>query len=84
MMVPRCEFGLCAVDGFLYAFGGWVGEDIGGSIEMYDPGLNEWRMQGKMQVYIFPPIKFVSSMASKPINIRWIKTGSQPHSKIMY
>ena len=50
MMVPRCEFGLCAVDGFLYAFGGWVGEDIGGSIEMYDPGLNEWRMQGKMQV----------------------------------
>ncbi len=29
MMVPRCEFGLCAVDGRLYAFGGWVGEDIG-------------------------------------------------------
>ena len=30
MMVPRCEFGLVAVDGCLYAFGGWVGEDIGG------------------------------------------------------
>ena len=48
MMVPRCEFGLVAVNGCLYAFGGWVGEDIGGSIEMYDPGLNEWRMQGTM------------------------------------
>ena len=24
MMVPRCEFGLAAVDGSLYAFGGWV------------------------------------------------------------
>ena len=23
-------------------------------------------------------------MAWKPINIRWIRTGSQPHSKIMY
>ena len=23
-------------------------------------------------------------MASKQINIRWIKTGSQPYSKIMY
>ena len=26
-----------------------MGEDIGGSIEMYDPGLNQWRMQGTMQ-----------------------------------
>ena len=48
-VVPRCEFGLAAVEGQLYAFGGWVGEDIGGSIEVYDPGLNEWRMQGTMQ-----------------------------------
>ena len=49
MMVPRCEFGLVALNGCLYAFGGWVGEDIGGSIEMYDPALNQWRMQGTMQ-----------------------------------
>jgi actin-binding protein IPP len=33
MMVPRCEFGLCAVDGRLYAFGGWVGEDIGQPVD---------------------------------------------------
>ncbi len=33
MRVPRCEFGMCAVAGKIYAFGGWVGEDIGGSIE---------------------------------------------------
>ena len=38
MMVPRCEFGLVALNNSLFAFGGWVGEDIGGSIEMCDPG----------------------------------------------
>ena len=38
MMVPRCEFGLVALNNCLFAFGGWVGEDIGGSIEVYDPG----------------------------------------------
>ena len=37
MSTPRCEFGMCAHNGFLYAFGGWVGEDIGGMIERYDP-----------------------------------------------
>jgi hypothetical protein len=26
---------MCALDGFIYAFGGWVGEDIGDSIERY-------------------------------------------------
>lgn len=36
-VVPRCEFGLCAMNGELYAVGGWVGEDIGGSIERYKP-----------------------------------------------
>ena len=39
---------MCALDGFLYAFGGWVGEDIGGSIERYDPGVNEWTLTSKM------------------------------------
>ncbi len=27
---------------------------------------------------------FISSMASKPINIPWIRNGSQPYWKIMY
>ena len=27
---------------------------------------------------------YISSMASKPINIRWITTGSQPYYKTMY
>ena len=44
----RCEFGMCALDGFLYAFGGWVGEDIGGSIERYDPVSNQWTLTSKM------------------------------------
>ena len=33
MVVPRCEFGLATLHGYLYAIGGWVGEDIGDSIE---------------------------------------------------
>lgn len=44
MIVPRCEFGLCAFGGTLWAIGGWVGEDIGGSMECYDPIKNAWRM----------------------------------------
>jgi len=34
MTVPQCEFGTTALNGYLYAFDGWVGDDIGGSIEM--------------------------------------------------
>ena len=39
---------MCALEGFLYAFGGWVGEDIGGSIERYDPSTNQWTLTSKM------------------------------------
>lgn len=35
MVTPRCEFGLAALHGYLYAIGGWVGDDIGGTIERY-------------------------------------------------
>jgi len=48
MVVPRCEFGLCALNGYLYAIGGWVGEDIGGSIEQYDPARDEWHLVGDL------------------------------------
>jgi len=34
MTVPRCEFGMTALNGYLYAISGWVGDDIGGSIKM--------------------------------------------------
>lgn len=37
MIMPRCEFGLCAIGGVLVALGGWVGEDIGSTMECYDP-----------------------------------------------
>ena len=49
MMVPRCEFGLVALNNSLFAFGGWVGEDIGGSIEMYDPGT--WKFVIKYKIF---------------------------------
>ena len=48
MVIPRCEFGLCALDGCLYAFGGWIGEDIGGSIEKYNPHTDEWKLIAEM------------------------------------
>ncbi|CAG7667340.1 unnamed protein product, partial [Allacma fusca] len=48
MVIPRCAFGLTTWENYLYAFGGWVGEDIGGSIERYDPYLNEWTVIGDM------------------------------------
>lgn len=48
MTIPRCEFGLCAIGGTLYAIGGWVGEDIGGSIECYDPIKNSWNVLGDL------------------------------------
>lgn len=53
MVVPRCEFGLCALYGTLYAVGGWVGEDIGGSIERYDPTIDEWRVEGNLPEPLF-------------------------------
>ena len=48
MEEPRCDFGLCALDNSLYAFGGWVGEDIGRSIEIYDPITNTWTLDGEL------------------------------------
>lgn len=42
MIVPRCEFGLCALGGTLWAVGGWIGVDIGGSMECYDPIKDTW------------------------------------------
>ena len=39
---------MCAFNGYLYAFGGWVGEDIGGSIERYDPTVDQWKLIAKM------------------------------------
>jgi len=55
MIIPRCAFGLTSWENeltnesFLFAFGGWVGEDIGGSIERYDPYSNEWTLLGDME-----------------------------------
>lgn len=48
MMIPRCEFGLCALGGTMYAIGGWIGEDIGDSIESYDPIRKTWETVDKL------------------------------------
>jgi actin-binding protein IPP len=49
MVMPRCQFGLCALYGNLYAFGGLAGPAfIVESIEKYDPAKKKWRLEGDL------------------------------------
>ncbi|XP_044883853.1 actin-binding protein IPP isoform X2 [Mauremys mutica] len=47
---PRCGLGVCACYGAIYALGGWVGAEIGNTIERFDPELNSWELVGSMVV----------------------------------
>lgn len=38
----RCGLGVCTLENCLYAVGGWVGSEIGGTVEKYDPELHKW------------------------------------------
>lgn len=49
MTVPRCGLGLAALDGALYAVGGWVGLEIGDSVERFDPGSGAWTTVDKVR-----------------------------------
>lgn len=50
MEMPRCDFGLCAMDdNSLLAVGGWIGDDIGDSMERYDPDKDLWTIIGNLQ-----------------------------------
>lgn len=48
LRMPRSCLGACALDGALYAFGGWIGLDVDNGIERYDPVLNKWEMFDKL------------------------------------
>lgn len=48
MKEARSEFGLTGVNGHLFAFGGWVGSDMGASVEEYDPLADQWTLIGRM------------------------------------
>jgi len=39
---PRCSAGACAINDRLYVFGGWIGAEIGKSVEFYDPQRKTW------------------------------------------
>lgn len=39
---PRCSAGACAMNDRLYVFGGWIGAEIGKSVEFYDPQRKMW------------------------------------------
>ncbi len=47
MIKPRCGHGLIAHAGYLYAIGGWVGLDIGPSVERYDFESGVWNLHDK-------------------------------------
>ena len=53
MTVPRCGLGVCVLDGAIYALGGWVGIEIGATVERYDPGENYWREWGRLTTLRF-------------------------------
>ena len=42
MTTKRCELGLAAIDGKIYAIGGWSGGSTVDSVEAYDPQLGSW------------------------------------------
>ena len=42
LTVPRCSAGACAVDERIYVFGGWIGAEIGKSVEFYDAQRKNW------------------------------------------
>ena len=44
LTLPRCAHSLCAVDNQLYAIGGWVGSEIGDTIERYSAEDNTWEI----------------------------------------
>ena len=46
--VPRCNHGVAASGSHVYALGGWVGSEIGSSIERFDPVGNAWQVYGTM------------------------------------
>lgn len=50
-IVCRCDFGLCALNGYLYAVGGWVNDkepNMCDSIERYDPKADQWTVIGHL------------------------------------
>ncbi|NXU74664.1 IPP protein, partial [Oreotrochilus melanogaster] len=47
---PRCGLGVCTCYGAIYALGGWVGAEIGNTVERFDPEENSWDVVGNMPV----------------------------------
>jgi hypothetical protein len=48
MPTPRTDLGVGAVNGVLYAVGGYHGADAVGTVEAYDPGTNSWTAKTPM------------------------------------
>jgi N-acetylneuraminic acid mutarotase len=48
MSTPRAHLGCAAVNGKIYAIGGWVGAAATGVVEEYDPATDIWTMKSPM------------------------------------
>ena len=62
MTVPRCGLGLVSLEGAIYALGGWIGLEIGDSVEKYDPKLCAWSRVDKVHT---PQICFWNHVISR-------------------
>ncbi|XP_071963391.1 kelch-like protein 24 isoform X2 [Antedon mediterranea] len=55
MNYPRSELGVAAVDGYIYAVGGWEGSARLDSVERYSPSTNTWTFVSPMKMALTSP-----------------------------
>ena len=75
MTVPRCGLGLVSLEGAIYAIGGWVGLEIGDTIEKYDPGTGSWSKLDKVHTP-----RFAFGITSYQGKVCWRKYLSFPRT----
>ncbi|KAG7263808.1 hypothetical protein CRUP_006576 [Coryphaenoides rupestris] len=66
---PRCGVGVCPCHGALYAFGGWIGSEIGKTVERYDPEENKWEVIGSMPFH-------ATTLAAVSYKEKWVEVAS--------
>ncbi|KAK7593017.1 hypothetical protein V9T40_007769 [Parthenolecanium corni] len=52
MLTPRSELGLAALDGYIYAVGGWESAHRLDTVERYDPKANTWSFMRKLKIAV--------------------------------
>jgi actin-binding protein IPP len=74
MLQARTDFAMCTIDDKLYVFGGWIGSDVGNSIECYTPIENKW-----FQISTMPTLRYdFACVALKNSNFIYLIGGTTP------